>query len=317
MNYLKLLHVWRSTPTLAKANAANALYKPDKKPVAIFFGGTSGIGRAMAEQLAKQTNGRAHIIILGRNQTAAEEIIASFPRTDPSAPPEDASEYSFVKVDATSMTQVREVAAQLKAQLPKINFIITSTGVTDIKGREETADGIDRKMSGYFYARFRFIHDLAPLVEKAAEDGEHVAIASIFAAGRGVAVDLNDLGLVKGYGLVAMRRHSATYTDCVMQDFASKYPKVPFYHEFPGIVKTPMLINSPTSKYFVPLMSPFIFSPPEAAEMMWWRLWDPEARWRTGAHQVDHLGEELTNPNVTPQVKEAVWKHAMEMTGPK
>ncbi|CAG8777816.1 9532_t:CDS:1, partial [Acaulospora colombiana] len=41
------------------------------------------------------------------------------------------------------------------------------------------------------------------------------------------------------------------------------------------------------------------------------------AQWRTGAHQVNHLGEELTNPNVTPEVKAAVWKHAEEMTGPK
>jgi NAD(P)-dependent dehydrogenase (short-subunit alcohol dehydrogenase family) len=217
MNQLRTLNIFRSGPTIAKASEENKRYKPEKRPVAIFLGGTSGIGKAMAEQLARQTNGRAQIILLGRNQEAAEQIIASFPKTDPSTPPEDASEYSFVKVDATSMAEVREVAAQLKSKLSKINFIITTPGVTNIKGRDETSEGIDRKMACYFYARFRFIHDLAPLVEKTADSGEHVAIASIFAAGRGTGVDLKDLGLVKGFGLIACRRHSATYTDCVMQ----------------------------------------------------------------------------------------------------
>jgi NAD(P)-dependent dehydrogenase (short-subunit alcohol dehydrogenase family) len=214
MNYL---NIFPSKSAIAKAAASNALYKPATKPVALFFGGTSGIGQAMAEQMAKQTNGRAHIILLGRNQAAAEEIIASFPKTDPSTPAEDASEYSFVKVDATSMAQVREVTAQLKSELPKINFIIATAGFTNFKGREETSEGIDRKMACNFYARFRFIRELAPLVQKTAENGEHTAVMSVFAAGRTAAVDLNDLGLVKGYSIVRQRTHAVTYTDCTMQ----------------------------------------------------------------------------------------------------
>jgi NAD(P)-dependent dehydrogenase (short-subunit alcohol dehydrogenase family) len=208
---------FRSGSTISKASEANKCYKPDIRPVAVFLGGTSGIGRAMAEQLARQTNGRAHIIIMGRNKDAAEAIITSLPKTSPSTPPKEASEYSFIKVDATSMTEVREVAAQLKSQLLKINFIITTPGVTNLKGRDETSEGIDRKMACFFYARYRFIHDLAPLVERAADNGEHTAIASILAAGTGSAVDLNDLGLVKGYSLMTFRRHLVTYTDCVMQ----------------------------------------------------------------------------------------------------
>ncbi|PVG01538.1 NAD(P)-binding protein [Serendipita vermifera] len=312
---MSLFNIFPSKSAIAKAVASNALYNPTTKPVTLFFGGTSGIGQAMAEQMAQQTKGRAHIILLGRNQAAAENIIASFPKTDPSTPAEDASEYSFVKVDATSMAQVREVAAQLKAQLPKINFIIATTGFVNFKGREETSEGIDRKMACNFYARFRFIHDLAPLVAKAAENEEHTAVMSVFAPGRNAAVDLNDLGLVKGYGLVAQRKQAVTYTDCVMQDFSTMYPKVPFYHGFPGGVKTPMVTNSPAAGLVMPLMGWSLFTPAEAANMMWWRVWDSDAQWRTGAHQVDQRGEEITNPYVTPEVRKAVWKHADEITG--
>jgi NAD(P)-dependent dehydrogenase (short-subunit alcohol dehydrogenase family) len=206
-----------SKTAISNATASNALFKPATRPVGLFFGGTSGIGQAMAEQLARQTNGRAHIVLLGRNQTAAEKIIASFPKTDASVPPEEASNYSFVKVDATSMAEVRQVTSQLASQLPKINFIVASAGFFTMKGRDETPEGIDRRLACNFYARFRFIHDLAPLVEKAAENGENTGVMSVLGAGRGGRVDLNDLGLVKGFSLANFARGSITYTDSIMQ----------------------------------------------------------------------------------------------------
>ncbi|KAG8795194.1 hypothetical protein FRC17_008173, partial [Serendipita sp. 399] len=95
------------------ATTENEKFKPLRRPVALFFGGTSGIGQAMAEQLARQTNGRAHIILLGRNEEAANKIIAGFPKTDPSVPEHEASKYRFIKIDATSMAQVREVTKRL------------------------------------------------------------------------------------------------------------------------------------------------------------------------------------------------------------
>jgi len=44
-------------------------------------------------------------------------------------------------------------------------------------------------------------------------------------------------------------------------------------------------------------------------------MWSPEDKWKSGAHQLSHHGEELQrNPYVTPEVKKAVWDHAIEMT---
>jgi NADP-dependent 3-hydroxy acid dehydrogenase YdfG len=74
-----------SKPTnamIAVAANTNKLYKPATRPVALFFGGTSGIGEAMATQLAFQTSGRAHIVLLGRNEEAAENIISGFPTVE-------------------------------------------------------------------------------------------------------------------------------------------------------------------------------------------------------------------------------------------
>ena len=165
--------------TILDSQVSNEQFAPSRRPVALFLGGTSGIGQAMAEQLAKQTNGRAHIILLGRNQEAAEKIIASFPHTPDGTPSDQESKYSFIKVDATSMAEIREVTLRLSKELDKINFIVTSCAVLTLKGREETSEGIDRQMACIFYARFRFIYDLMPFVVKAEEAGERVSVMSV------------------------------------------------------------------------------------------------------------------------------------------
>ena len=64
-------------PSISKIRADNAVFSPSYLPVALFVGGTSGIGQAAAEAFARYTKGDAHIIICGRNRAAAESIIAS------------------------------------------------------------------------------------------------------------------------------------------------------------------------------------------------------------------------------------------------
>lgn len=313
---LKTMAAWLpSKPAIAAATASNALYKPSNRPIGLFFGGTSGIGQAMAEQLARQTNGRAHIILLGRNQAAADKIIAGLTKSPDSTPPEEASKYSFIKVDATSMAQVREVTSKLTQELDKINFIVATTGFLTLKGRDETTEGIDRKLSCNFYARFRFIYDLMPLVEKAAEKGEQTGVVSVLAAGRGGEVDLNDLGLVKGYSLRNAEGHAITYTDSAFQNLAEKYRNIGFYHIFPGMVRTPMANSFPVVGLVMPLFKWATESPAECAEVMWWRVWGNDPAWKTGAHQINHRGEAVTpNKFVTPEGKKAIWDHAVKIT---
>ena len=87
-------------------------------------------------------------------------------------------------------------------------------------------------------------------------------------------------------------------------------------HTYPGTVLTPMLTNMTGSSLFIPLLRSFMITAEQCAQIMWWRMWSPDSQWKTGAHRLDNYGEELGPSSfVTPEVKKAVWEHAIEMTG--
>jgi hypothetical protein len=203
-------------PSLSVVRAANAKFAPISPPVALFVGGTAGIGKAMAEGFARYTKGNAHIIICGRNRAAAEAIIASFPKPQVA---EGVSRpvHEFVQCDATLMKNVQATTTELLSRLPKINFLVQSPGYLTLRGRDETEEGLDRKMALNYYARWKFTNDLMPLLRKARDSGEDAKVFSVLAAGKGAEIDLDDLGLKKNYSVRNSALATPTYTDLMFE----------------------------------------------------------------------------------------------------
>lgn len=200
-------------PSLAIARSANsaALSALAHIPVAIFVGGTSGIGRATAEAFARHTKGNAHIILIGRNKAAGDAVLASFPK------PPAAATHEFVACDVSRMRNIHAVTSALIARLPKVNYLVLSPGLLNFKGRDETDEGIDRRLGLHYYARWKFTYDLLPLLRKAKDAGEDARVLSVLGAGYGMEADLDDLGLKKNYSLLQAGRTSPTYTDMMME----------------------------------------------------------------------------------------------------
>jgi NAD(P)-dependent dehydrogenase (short-subunit alcohol dehydrogenase family) len=199
-------------PPLHIVRAANAKFSPSSPPVAIFVGGTAGIGRAMAEGFARYTKGNAHIIICGRNREVAEGIIAGFPKPS-AAEGAEPPVHEFVQCDATLMKNVHATTKELVARLPKLNYLVQSPGYLTMRGRDETEEGLDKKMALNYYARWTFAHDLMPLLRNAKDAGEEAKVFSVLAAGKGGEIDLNDLGLKKTFTLANCASATPTYND--------------------------------------------------------------------------------------------------------
>lgn len=199
-------------PSITEVRAANAAFETPYIPVILITGGTSGIGQAMAEEFAKITKGNAHIIILGRNRASAESIISSFPK-----PTSVQAVHEFVECDVSLIKNIEKTTQSLLSRLPRLNFLVLSAGAIDVGGRVETGEGIDKKLELAYYSRWKFLHDLSPLLQKAKDEGQAASAMSVLGPVRSGKIDLDDLGLKKHYSALTSVRSGATYTDIMIE----------------------------------------------------------------------------------------------------
>lgn len=284
----------------------------------------------MVQLLARVLNGRLRLVIVGRNEAAAKDIIASLPATTG-----EGASYEFLPCDVNVMKNVHDLSEALRDRLPKINFLILSAGVFSLKGWEETEDGLDKKLVGRYYSRWALTNDLLPLLRNAEKAGEDAKVMSILGAGKYAGIDVNDLGLKKSFSGLKAMGHSLSYNDLMMavslcsirqslyqdspvlQEFAERNAEISFIHIFPGNVRT----NSFTVDHW--LLMPFspllklIFralaiEPEVCAEHMLYALLDTKKGLSRRNEKGDDVGD-LKFPKVEG-AQQKLWDHSVEVT---
>ncbi|KAE9405839.1 hypothetical protein BT96DRAFT_955108 [Gymnopus androsaceus JB14] len=307
-------------PSISEVRARNAamLSTTSYLPVAIFVGGTSGIGEGMAEAFSKHTQGNAHIIIVGRNRAAAENIIARFPKpTSPEA------KHEFIQCDVSLMRNIRSVSEEIRSKVTKINLLAMSPGFMTTSGRNETEEGIDRKLAVHYYSRWMFTKELMNLLENAEEQGEDAKVLSVFSAGKGGAIDVNDLGLKKTFSLKNAAMQVPTYNDLMVEEFASRHPRITLAHAYPGGVNTNILTSAEAStltKMAIDLLTPLGFlltSRQDCGEYMLNGILNvakTPGAWRLGSR-----GEDLAKKRYygSEEERKKLWEHTVEATNGK
>ncbi|THV03597.1 hypothetical protein K435DRAFT_747630 [Dendrothele bispora CBS 962.96] len=244
-------------PPLHAAKAFNASYasKISYTPVAVFIGGTAGIGEATVRALTNYLNGNVHIILVGRTREPGEKILSSLPRPLPPSTGSDAQVRvirEFIYCDASLMSSVHTTCMEI-TELIWSNYLMFSANHSNIFRYWWTEEGMDRQLAVRYYHRFKATFELLPLLRNARDAGE----LTILGAGVIWWFDENDFGYKETKGVGSMLKGvntnmvAAIYNDLMIESFAERNPGISFTHTFTGMVSTKSLIQTLTRPFAV------------------------------------------------------------------
>ncbi|KAK3290515.1 uncharacterized protein B0H64DRAFT_350513 [Chaetomium fimeti] len=246
--------------TLEQMRSSNARI-PEALPagmVAVFAGGTSGIGEATMKLFAKHAV-QPRIYFIGRSERAAVRIIEELTTINP------AGQYHYIQADLSLLQNVDEVCHDIKSHESLINLLFLTPG-TMVTGRD-TPENLYYPTAVTYYARIRLISNLLPLLQKAPSLRRVVSVFGGTKEGPVCIGDLQGRALAlpprittttttetnsktpspptsptkpkpNPAHLLQLRAHTSTMMTLALESLALEAPDVSFVHSFPGFVRT-------------------------------------------------------------------------------
>lgn len=200
--------------------------------VAVFVGGTSGIGRLTLKALVS-TGISLKIYLVGRKSShdRTKTFIQELRTINPEA------DVIWTEGDVTLLAETARVCQAIKAKESQVDLLFLTTGYAPFGDRIETAEGIEISQVLRYYTRVLFALHLLPLLNRA----ENPRVVSVGAGGMESAqIEVDDLDLKKPgrFNLVSAHRVSAGMNTMALETMAKDNEHVTFIHSCPGWVNT-------------------------------------------------------------------------------
>ncbi|KAK9312070.1 hypothetical protein V1524DRAFT_440462 [Lipomyces starkeyi] len=200
--------------------------------VALFVGGTSGIGKGTLIQFAKYANA-PKVYIVGRSKASATPLLNELKSLNPEGT------FIFIETEISLIRNADEVCEGIKVKEQKLDLAFLSPGFLSGAGRQETSEGIDTFCALSYYVRLRIIYNLLPLLSASPSP----RVVSILAGGKERTIDIEDLEIRNGYSLAKAVDICTTQTTLAFEELAKSYPMVAFCHVHPGFVTTGIIVR--------------------------------------------------------------------------
>ena len=276
---------------------------------ALCVGGTSGIGKALALQFARN---HLNVIVVGRNELSGKQVIEGLKALNPSG------EHSFIPCDAFLMSNIRNACSVISDKIPMLNYCVFTQGMVSMQKRIETIEGIDKKMALHYYGRVQFIESLLPLIRKGAAIAKDSKVVSILSASEHQPyLNRSDLMLRNNYTISDVANATGFYNDLILDHYSRNIPDnngISWLHMHPGNVKTNwgndlQLIHRILAK----LIQAGGTSPEKCAESLCKTLFSEHITRKGGFYVINKVGElGSTTSAHGASWREEIYKHTMD-----
>ncbi|RMZ86029.1 hypothetical protein DV737_g292, partial [Chaetothyriales sp. CBS 132003] len=213
--------------------ASNGLINDATAPrVAVFVGGTSGIGKFTIQALVS-TGVSVRIYLVGRksSEEGARAFIQELHGINPKA------EVVWTEGEVSLLAETKRLCEDIKSKESRVDLLFLSAGYAPFGARKETAEGLEIVGSLEYYSRILFVLHLLPLLRR----GEASRVVSVLGGGlEKPSVKLDDLDLKKAenFGAIKAQVQYVTMNTATLEKLAKDNPDVTFIHSWPGVVNT-------------------------------------------------------------------------------
>lgn len=170
--------------------------RPIEEQTILITGATSGLGRELAQALAKQG---ATMLLHGRDPERSRETVREIKQMTGN------HRIQFYRADLSSLAEVQELASQVIAGVTRLDVLVNNAGVgfgKDTSKREVSQDGHELRFAVNYLAPYLLTERLIPLLE-ASRPSRIVNVASVGQA----PLDFDNIMFTRGYsGVNAYRR---------------------------------------------------------------------------------------------------------------
>lgn len=220
----------------------------------VITGGTDGIGRAAAIQLAKL---RVRLLLIGRNPDRGEAAVAEIKRVSGN----DA--VTFLQADLSLVKNVQRAAQQIRETFDRLDVLAHCAGNLFPRQRTLTKEGVELSFAIQYAARFVLTNELLDLLRTAP------APQVLSVAGGGTIsgkVDFDNLQGEKSYGFVEAIKTTSRACDLLTVEQIARYPEITFYNYGPGLVRSGQIVKNPVMRLLMNTVGrPFSRSAEQAA----------------------------------------------------
>ncbi|KAI0468014.1 putative short-chain dehydrogenases/reductase [Xylaria cf. heliscus] len=225
--------------------------------VAVFVGGTSGVGEYTLKAFARYARA-PKVIIVGRSQEAADRILGECRGLNPDG------HFEFIRADVSLLKNVDDVCRQIREKVAVVNILFESQG--SMAFQSETSEGLPTVTALATHSRLRFITNLLPLLQLAPSLRRVVSVGAATCEG---AIDMDNFSGA-GFPLQKWRDQVAAIMTLTLERTQSRRraPDVAFVHTVPGVVESGIMRDvQPTLRLSIiiaiaRLLGPLINVPP-------------------------------------------------------